>query len=78
MSEISVLDLIGATLGMMRDGFADPFAMAGEGRAVRRQDQVDVQLLQLPQRVEKFSQRIAVRKPADVRRNLLEHLVAGE
>jgi len=67
----------GTTLGVVRNGFANPFAMAGEGCAVRRKDQFDIQALQFPQRVEKFSQRITVRQPADVGRNLLEYLRAA-
>src|SRR5713101_505143 len=67
-----------APLGMMLGGFADPFAMAGKGRAVRGQDQVDLEPGQILKRQEKLAQRIAAGVPADIGRNQLENLIAGK
>ena len=57
---------------------AYPIAMAREWRSVRRQNQIDFKPLQHVERCQVITQSILLRMPADIRRNVLQNLVAGE
>src|SRR5450755_2673998 len=66
----------GATLGVVLMRLLYPIAMAGEGRAVRWQDQIQVKGGNAIERGKKLAQGVAAGLPSDIRRYVLQDVIA--
>src|SRR5947209_8834039 len=63
---------------VMPQGIGNPGPMPVERFAVSGEDQIDIVRLEFAERREEIRERVSVRKPRDVRRNVGENVVAGE